>query len=226
VSWLRHALLDGVGAAHGFGTRACAPPEGLLRPRQVHGARVIRLSRVSHPDALAGGVLGEADAVVCAVPGATVGVVTADCVPILLATPSGCVAAVHAGWRGLAAGVIAAAVEALGELAADAGDAVAAIGPHVERGCYEVDAPVVDALATRCGEGLEAALAATRPGHWRLDLGRVARGELERAGLAPARIGALAGACTACHVERFHSFRRDGPNAGRLFHFVRARRPI
>ena len=220
MSWLRHALLEEAGIAHGFGTRASRPPEGLLRPRQVHGARVILLSRVS------GEALGEADAVVSNAPGRPVGVVTADCVPILLATPSGCVAAVHAGWRGLAAGVIGAALEALAELAPDARAACAAIGPHVGPGCYEVDAPVVDALAPRFGAALEAALGATQPGHWRLDLGALARCELERAGVAAARIGALDGACTACDRERFHSFRRDGPNAGRLFHFAVARGPV
>jgi YfiH family protein len=222
VSWLRHDLLDGVGVAHGFGTRAAGPPpERLLRPKQVHGARVLVLSRDA-PPAL-GGLLGEADALVSDAPGVPIGVVTADCAPILLATPSGCVAAVHAGWRGLAAGVVGSAVEALGGIAADASRAVAVVGPCVGASCYEVDAPVVDALATRCGAALDAALAPTRPGHWQLDLGRVARDLLERAGLAATRIGVLEDACTACDSERFHSFRRDGPNAGRLFHFAVAR---
>jgi hypothetical protein len=167
-----------------------------------------------------GGVLGEADAIVSAAAGRPVGIVTADCVPILIATPSGCVAAVHAGWRGLAAGVIGAALEALAELAPDARSALAAIGPHVGRSCYEVDAPVLDALAQRFGPALDAAIDATRPGHWQLDLGQLVRRELERAGLAAERIGALDDACTACDRERFHSFRRDGPRAGRLFHFA------
>jgi polyphenol oxidase len=226
VSWLRHALLEDAGIAHGFGTRASRPPAGLLRPKQVHGARVIRLSKVSGPVAAEGEVLGEADAIVSDAPGRPVGVVTADCVPILVATPSGCVAAVHAGWRGLAAGVIGAALEALADLAPDAHAAFAAIGPHVGRACYEVDAPVVDALAPRFGAALDVALGSTRPGHWQLDLGALVRRELERAGVAAARIGALDGACTACDRERFHSFRRDGPNAGRLFHFAVARGPV
>jgi len=133
VSWLRHELLADAGIAHGFGMRGAEPPERLLRPRQVHGARVIRLTEVSDAGDPAGGVLGEADAIVSAAAGRPVGVVTADCVPILIATPSGCVAAVHAGWRGLAAGVIGAAVEGLAELAPDAHAALAAIGPHVWR---------------------------------------------------------------------------------------------
>ena len=223
MSWLRHELLASAGIAHGFGTRGAQPPAGLLRPRQVHGARVIRLTEVSDAGDPAGGVLGDADASVCATAGRSVGVVTADCVPILIATPSGCVAAVHAGWRGLAAGVIGAAVEVLAELAPDAHAALAAIGPHVGRACYEVDAPVLDALAPRCGPALDAAIEATRPGHWQLDLGLLVRRELERSGVAAERIGALDDACTACDRERFHSFRRDGPRAGRLFHFAVAR---
>jgi len=223
VSWLRHPLLARAGIEHGFGTRAARPPDRLLRPKQVHGARVIRLNDVSEAVAAAGGLLGEADAIVSAAPGRPVGVVTADCVPILIATPSGCVAAVHAGWRGLAAGVIGAAVEVLAELAPDAHAALAAIGPHVGCACYEVDAPVLEALVPRFGPALDAAIEATRPGHWQLDLGQLVRRELERAGVAAARIGALDDACTACDRERFHSFRRDGPHAGRLFHFAVAR---
>jgi len=222
VSWLRDPSFDRAGISHGFGTRGAPPPAGLLRPRQVHGSRVIRLSSVSAAD-WQGGLLGEADAIVSAAPGLPVGVVTADCVPILVGTPSGRVAAVHAGWRGLAAGVIAAAIDALAEIAPDADAAFAAIGPHVGPGCYEVDAPVVDALAPRFGDALAAALGATRPGHWQLDLGALARCALERAGIAASRIRALDGVCTACDRERFHSFRRDGPNAGRLFHFAVAR---
>ena len=223
MSWLRHELLDGVGVDHGFGTRGCRPPERMLRPRQVHGAHVLVISRGAPPPPAAGAALGEADALVSDAPGVPIGVVTADCVPILLATPSGCVAAVHAGWRGLAAGVIGSAVDALAGLAPDASDAVAAIGPRIGRGCYEVDAPVVDALAGPCGAALDAALLATRPGHWQVDLAHLAVHLLRRAGLAATRIAALEGACTACDPERFHSFRRDGPNAGRLFHFAVAR---
>lgn len=215
--WLRHPLLEELGVTHGFGTRHATAPAGLVRPRQVHGARVIRLSSVS---IAAPGLLGDADAVVSELPGVPVGVVTADCMPVLLATPSGRVAAVHAGWRGLAAGVVAAACEVLSEVAADAALAVAVVGPHVGADCYEVDAPVVDALAPRFGGALEAALAPTRPGHWRLALARLARVELERAGLSPSRIGWFEGSCTACDPARFESFRRDGAGAGRLHHFA------
>lgn len=217
--FLRHPLLDALGVAHGFGTRAGAPPAGLLRPVQVHGARVAVIARAGPAPTAP----GEADAVVSARSGLPVGVVTADCVPVLLATPSGVVGAVHAGWRGLAAGVVGRALEALAALAEDAAAAVAVIGPHVLRDCYEVDAPVVDALA-RFGPLRDAALVASRPGHWRLDLARLVRADLETGGIAAARIADLPGACTVCDAERFHSHRRDGAGAGRLHHWVVAGR--
>jgi YfiH family protein len=218
VSWLRHPLLDAAGVVYGFGTRACVAPEDLVRPRQVHGTLVIRASDATR--ALA----DEADAVVSDVPGLPIGVVTADCLPVLIAAPSGAVAAAHAGWRGLAAGVLAAAVEELRAIAPDADRAVAVIGPHVAASCYEVDEPVVRGCVARFGESAtSAALHATRAGHWQIDLARLARLDLVRAGIAEDRVAALADACTACDATRFYSFRRDGPGGGRLFHFIAAR---
>ena len=216
MSWIRHPLLDAVDVVHGFGTRDCVAPAALVRARQVHGCDVVRVTQ--RADTL----VGDADALVCDVPGLAIGVVTADCLPVLIAAPSGAVAAAHAGWRGLAAGVLAATVAALREIAADADRAIAVIGPHVGASCYEVDEPVVRALAARFGDAMAAALRATRAGHYEIDLARLARLALESAGLASERIAAIPDACTACDPERFHSFRRDGPGAGRLFHFVTA----
>jgi hypothetical protein len=217
LSWLRHPLLDAGAVAHGFGTRNCVAPTGLVRVRQVHGSNVVRVTQPA--DAL----VGDADALICDVPGLAIGVVTADCLPVLIATPSGAVAAAHAGWRGLAAGVLAATVAALREIAPDADRAVAVIGPHVGASCYEVDEPVVRGLAARFGDAVEAAMRESRTSHWKIDLAGLARLDLERAGLASDRIATFADACTACDPDRFHSYRRDGPDAGRLVHFVVAR---
>jgi purine-nucleoside/S-methyl-5'-thioadenosine phosphorylase / adenosine deaminase len=213
---LRHPLLAGCGVAHGFGLRDSPEPAGLLRPRQVHGAQVARAEacRADPPP--------RADAVVSRVPGVPVGVVTADCVPVLLAAEDGrAVAAVHAGWRGLALGVVSAGFDALRQ-EVDGGAIVGVIGPHIGPCCYEVDGPVLDALAQRFGADLDAALHPARPGHARLDLAALVRRDLERAGLAPARVGALRDCCTRCAPQRFHSYRRDGAHAGRLVHFVAA----
>jgi len=217
VSWLRHPLLDAAAVAHGFGTRNCVEPAGLVRVRQVHGRDVVHVTQPADAP------LGDADALVCAVPGLAIGVVTADCLPVLIATPSGAVAAAHAGWRGLAAGVLAATVAALRAIAPDADRATAVIGPHVAASCYEVDEPVVRGLVARFGDAVDAAMQESRTGHWKIDLAQLARLDLERAGLAGDRIAAFSDACTACDADRFYSYRRDGPGAGRLVHFVMAR---
>jgi len=208
---IEHPLLSACGVRHGFGTRADRLPAGVLRPRQVHGARVASALEC------AAGV--DADAVVATDPGELVGVVTADCVPVLAAGEDGrAVAAIHAGWRGLAAGVVEAGIDALRREAPRA-ELRAVIGPHIGPCCYEVDAPVLDALR-HFGRELDAATTAGRPGHHWLDLGALARAALERAGVSPIGIGAIPRACTSCDARRFHSHRRDGPRAGRLAHWI------
>jgi YfiH family protein len=218
VTFLREPLLAGPGLRHGFGTRRAEPPAGLLRPRQVHGIRVVEAR------ACRGEPAPEADAVVSSEPGVPVAVVTADCVPVLLAVPDGrAVAAIHAGWRGLADGVLAEGVAALVRAAGAPPERIlAGIGPHIGPCCYEVDDPVLEALARGHVEALETAVVPVRPGHALLDLGRLAVAALAAAGLEPGRIGRAAGACTRCDADRFFSYRRDGPHAGRLVHFIAA----
>lgn len=213
---ISHPLLRECGVVHGFGVRGMPEPAGCVRPRQVHGTHVV----VARPEAAP----EEADAIVSDVPGLPVAVVTADCVPLLLAERDGThVAAVHAGWRGLAAGVVEAAVAALCTRGAQAARLRAVVGPHIEACCYEVDAPVVAAMRARFGEHTDAALAPSRPGHHRLALGALVAEACRRAGLAPDAVAFVPGACTRCDAVRFHSYRRDGRGAGRLLHFVAAR---
>ncbi len=213
---IEHPLLRACGVRHGFGTRGDAPPEDLVRPRQVHG------TRVASAQECADGI--DADAVVARAAAHPIGVVTADCVPVLAASADGgAVAAIHAGWRGLAAGVIEAGIDAL-RREAPRQTLRAAIGPHIGPCCYEVDAPVLDALR-HFGADLDAALRESRPGHHWLDLGALSRSALLRAGVSPDAIGATALACTSCDDRRFHSYRRDGPRAGRLVHWIAAANP-
>jgi YfiH family protein len=209
---LREPLLAARGVAHGFGLRT-SPELALRRPRQVHGTRVVW----AHAEE---GALGDADAVLTRARGVRVGVFTADCVPILIAA-GGVVGAVHAGWRGLAAGVVE---SALAELFASApgAEAVAAIGPCIGACCYEVDAPVLGPLRARYGRLLDAAVTRPHGERAQLDLGVLAQLALARAGVAPRAIGASARACTRCDPVRFHSFRRDGAAAGRLAHWIEA----
>ncbi len=215
---MRHALLDAVGVVHAFGVRGLAPPPHLRRPRQVHGARV-----VSAADCV-GATPPEADAVVSSLAGVPVGVVTADCVPILVASGRGeVVAAIHAGWRGLASGVIAAGIEGLRAEAGRTARLVAVIGPHIGACCYEVDAPVQSALEPLFRKELAAALRPARPGHAFLDLGQLALAALRREGLAAGALAIVPRACTRCDPVRFYSYRREGAAAGRLHHFIEAR---
>jgi YfiH family protein len=213
---LAHELLSARGAAHGFGLRGAAAPAGTVRPKQVHGTRAVRAAH--------GVDLGEADAVVCDTPSMSVAVVTADCVPILLADGDArVVAAVHAGWRGLAAGVVESALAALAERGASGQGLAAAVGPHIGACCYEVDEPVLSALEKRFGAAaLAAATRPTRAGHARIDLGALVRADLARA-LDVRAIGDFAGACTRCDAARFESYRRDGARAGRMVHWITTR---
>jgi YfiH family protein len=207
------------GVRHGFAlSEACAPAQ-LARPSQVHGAAVVEgdACRQAQP-------APQADAVVCARRGLPVGVVTADCVPLLLATREGAaVAAVHAGWRGLARGVVEAGVEALVRLSGEPRETLrAAIGPHVGPCCYEVDAPVLEALGRF---DLSHALRPSRPGHALLDLGAVALAALAACGVPAGAVGRATAVCTCCDPRRLASYRRDGSRAGRLVHFIEASAP-
>jgi len=220
-SGIGHPLLAEVGVPHGFAVGEPRPP-GVLLPRQVHGADVtgIRLGALERT---------EADAILASAQpgrGGPVGVVTADCVPILAASVDGrVVAAVHAGWRGLAAGVVEVGISALLARACEGSSseagATAVVGPHIGPCCYEVDAVVVGPLEARFGRSLVAtATTPSRPGHWRLDLGLLALADLERSGVANDRCASLSSACTACDPRGFESYRRDGPKAGRMLHYI------
>jgi YfiH family protein len=214
------AMLARRGVRHGFGVRDSREPPGLLRPKQVHGNAVVTASQcLTAP-------LPEADAVVSWEADVPVGVITADCVPVLLATDSGAaVAAVHAGWRGLAAGVIEAGIDALRHrLGAPNERILAAIGPHIGACCYEVDEPVLESLENRFPDELQVSLAPSKtPGRALLSLSTLVRAELARLGVGPSEVEETERSCTHCDALRFHSYRRDGARAGRLVHFICAR---
>jgi YfiH family protein len=177
---------------------------------QVHGAEVqVRAAPEIRPGAYAhpGPALPRVDAQATAQVEVTPLVLVADCVPLALAAP-GAVAAVHCGWRGVAAGVTERALEALCELAGCGTQSVsAAIGPGIGPCCYEVGDEVRSAFRARGHR--EDVLAAGR-----LDISRAVRRELERRGVEEARI-ATSGLCTSCNPELFFSHRRDRGVTGR-----------
>ena len=164
---------------------------------QVHGTRVLDL------DAAEVDAAGPADACVTRRRGRVCAILTADCLPVLLASATGDrVGAAHAGWRGLAAGVIEATVAALGP----PGDLLAWLGPAIGPGRYEVGAEVRDALLDR-DPGAEAAFGPSPRGRHLADLYLLARRRLHRAGVARVYGG---GECTHASAEQYFSHRRDG----------------
>lgn len=214
---LTHPLLAKIGVAHGFGELGAPQPAEVIRPVQQHGSEVAVVGEGGRIDP------GEADVVVSTLPGVAVGVMTADCVPVLIAMDGGrVVAAVHAGWRGIAAGVMPSALEAMSRFAARPGSARAVIGPHIGPCCYEVDAPVIERLRVRFSKLVDSVKTPVSPGHWMLDLGALVRLELVRSRVKRANLGSFPDACTCCDAARFHSHRRDGARAGRLLHWIAA----
>ncbi|MCL6551701.1 MAG: peptidoglycan editing factor PgeF [Firmicutes bacterium] len=179
-------------------------PGDHVEVSQVHGRDVVVATAADR-----GRTAGRADGVVCADPAAVLAVHCADCVPLLLwYRRRGAAAAVHAGWRGLAAGVVAAAVEAMRAAFGTApADLTAAIGPAIGPCCYEVDAPVRQQFAPWPWH--EAVFARRRPGHWALDPWEATRWQLCGAGVPPDAV-ATARLCTAHHPTLFFSHRRDG----------------
>lgn len=185
-------------------------PERLYRAKQVHGRHVLVLEE---PRDERGAT--DADAVVSGVPGSACAVQIADCVPILIAGAR-VTGAVHAGWRGTAAGVAAEAVRAMARLGAEPSTLVAALGPSIGACCYQVDARVRDVFAASAQwESAEPAFTDDGEGHWRLDVAAINRRLLERAGLVPGNIHDSR-LCTACDLGRFYSYRAEGAGTGRL----------
>lgn len=142
----------------------------------------------------------------------------ADCVPVLLADRrTGAAAAIHAGWKGTAAGAVMAAVQAMAErYGTDAGDVVAAVGPSIGPCCYEVGAELIP----RFDAHADAAEWFTRDGTIHLDLWRANRDQFERAGVPPGQIH-VCRLCTSDYPNLFHSYRRDRNLAGRLVAAIR-----
>ncbi len=218
------------GFEHGFFTRQWQgrTPEVLAgylsagvtvhRPRQVHGARVLAASAAPAEP------WPEADGLVSDAPGQSLWVCGADCTPVLLADPMrGAVAACHAGWRGVAGGILAEAVGCLVAAGSAVDDLLVALGPAVAGENYQVERKVTALVAASLSpEPGPASMAALRrggalapdpePGHDRLDIRRAACIQLELLGIPSGQI-AVCPLCTVAEAELFHSWRRDGVKA-------------
>ena len=164
---------------------------------QRHGARVVEAG--SAPDG------APADGIVAREPGMVCAVLAADCMPVLLCDRGATVvAALHAGWRGIAAGILEAGIRAAGTAP---GELMAWLGPAIATERYEVGPDVRDALLAGDPDAVDAFRPSGPPGRWRADLERVVRRRLARCGVGSVHGG---GTCTASDPGRFFSHRRDG----------------
>lgn len=171
--------------------------------RQIHGTAVVDAA------ALRGRPAAQADASWSTVPGVACVVLVADCLPLLMAAPNGrAVAAAHAGWRGLAGGVIENTLDALTRAAGCSSAEIDVwIGPGIGPRRFEVGADVVAAFGPACSARFVASARADGTPRWLADLPGLARDRLERCGVHRVSGGTW---CTFEDDSRFFSFRRDG----------------
>ena len=210
-------------ASHYFSTRVDAPEATLAGALGVELQALVRMQQVHAADVfVANGIppaKPEADIAVTDDPAIALSVRTADCVPILLADRrSGAVAAVHAGWKGTAAGAAPVAVRSLASTyGTRPADVVAAVGPSIGPCCYEVGPE----LASHFSSHPDSHAWFSNDARPHLDLWRATRDQLARAGIPEGQIHVCA-LCTFDHPALFHSYRRDSHNAGRLVAAIRS----
>jgi len=190
-----------------------APAAEVVRMKQMHGARVLTLEEP--PRERRNTLLGEGDAVITCQSNVLLAIASADCVPVVLADPvTGWIAAVHAGWRGIAARVLDAALDALAARGVRPEDLRAAFGPSISRDRYEVGPEVVTALRNAYRAAPEGAVRPGAGGKAFVDVAAFNEAALRTRGLDPARIH-RSGICNAASSD-LPSWRRDGPGAGRI----------
>ena len=187
-----------------------APPVFV---RQVHSAKALAMSEPACKDDLP-----EADALATATPGIALGIVTADCAPVLLADRrAGVIGAAHAGWRGAHGGVLEAVVHAMTGLGASADGIVAAIGPAIAQKSYEVD----EGFRAQFAEDDARFFSPGKPGHWQFDLEGYVSRRLFRAGVGT--VDRLS-TDTYANPALYHSYRRathrGEPTYGRQFSLI------
>lgn len=173
-------------------------PAGPCWLRQVHGVAVERFDAPGNDER-------EADASVTSAPGTVLAILTADCMPVLFCADDGSeVGAAHAGWRGLAGGVLE---NTLAAMRTSPRNVQAWLGPAAGPQRYEIGEEVFEAFVSR-DPAAASAFTATRPGHWQVDLYALAQRRLTAAGVPAANIHG-GGLCTISEPDRFFSHRRD-----------------
>ncbi len=178
-----------------------AAPAALVGLTQVHGAETVV---VREPWQLGAGP--RADACVTDRPGVALGIVTADCAPVLFADRrAGVVGAAHAGWRGAVLGILESTLAAMQRLGAQAGDVVAAVGPCIGQASYEVAADLRDVVLAHDAEDSGFFCAGVRPDRWQFDLAGYCAARLRAAGIGSV---VVTGCDTMADEARFFSHRR------------------
>ncbi len=186
----------------------------IVTMRQVHGDQIIEVKDKTLKEA------GEADGMVTPEAGIHLGILTADCVPILIVAPKHkIVAAVHAGWRGTVMGIAAKMVRRFNDdYGVRADEIEAALGPSIGACCYEVKADVTRPLREKWGR-IAGASIQTRDGKSFVDLRQLNRAILESTGVPSKQLFEI-GPCTCCAPDEFFSYRRERKETGRQISFV------
>lgn len=195
--------------------------ERLFTVRQVHGDRVVVVESGSEDSSLLhDGERPEGDAILTNKKGLAIGVLTADCVPIILVDPvQEVVGIVHAGWRGTVAGICGKAVTKMGDhFGSHAEDISAAIGPAIGPCCYEVGEEVAVHFRTGLFQEKEVVVQ-INDGRLQLDLQKANQLLLLESGVEDCNIS-ISPFCTSCSSDLFFSYRRDGAPTGRQLSFV------
>lgn len=194
------------------------PMEKLVTVRQNHGSDILVIDEPN--DDYSHFLSIECDAIITNQPGVMIGVTVADCVPILLHDPEKrVIAAVHAGWQGTAAGIVAKTIKGMAEIfGSRPASLLASIGPCIHQCCYEVDKPVMDRFIEH-GQPWEHISEKSDGNHWKLDMPLANRMQIEESGL-PASSILTASHCVSCQKDLFFSYRRDKGETGRQLGFI------
>jgi YfiH family protein len=244
---LHSALLVSAGFEHGFGTRWSTPvdiPENVHILRQIHGERIVVLSenpesRIQNPEGLSlvktsntvvQGLpddpfrFDKGDALITDIPGVSIGIRTADCLPVLLADISGGAAcAVHCGWRSLAAGLAGKTVNVFLQFSGSKTENLRAVlGPSIGICHYEIGEDVRQVFND--SDHRYADLFEERKGSLHMDLDAGVKTQLLSAGMRAGDIEKISG-CTVCDRDQFWSY-RCGDNEERMISWITAREPL
>jgi polyphenol oxidase len=225
VDWIENRLViphfEKLNIKHGFVGIDKEPPTAF-RPKQVHSTKIIEITSQSTKKFVNEKL--KADGIFTNDRNVPIAVVTADCVPVLFADKSKkIVMAVHAGWRGLAAGILKNAVKICQESGAGLGEILVGIGPAISKEVYEVGHDVVGAINSKelglTDEQLEICIEKGRKDHFQLDLQAVSIFTIFNCGIETQNIGVIK-SCTYKERNLWASYRRDGDACGRNWSWI------